>query len=112
VFETLLAATNDDTALEAVYRALRVLSHRQHALGHVAQLRTRPANDADVTAARIIDAIEAHEQRPIDQLDQRHAERYIVDLAELMVGRATRNTAHLRSTGRAVLEGLRQELDV
>jgi MucR family transcriptional regulator, transcriptional regulator of exopolysaccharide biosynthesis len=110
VFETILAATNGDAALEAVYNALRMLSHRQLAALHVRDPRTQPANDVDDTIARIIEAIETREQRSIDQLDDRRADRYIIELAELVIERRTRNTADVRSTSRAVLKGLRQEL--
>jgi hypothetical protein len=111
VFETILASTNSDTALEAVHNVLRVLRHRRHSGRYVRDLRTQPANDVDETTARIIEAIEMREQLPIDQLDDSRAERYIVDLAKVAVERTTRNTAHLRSTARTVLEGLRQDLD-
>jgi hypothetical protein len=110
VFETILASTNSDTALEAVHNVLRVLRHRRHSGRYVRDLRTQPANDVDETTARIIEAIEMREQ-PIDQLDDSRAERYIIDLAKVAVERTTRNTAHLRSTARTVLEGLRQDLD-
>jgi predicted transcriptional regulator len=108
-FETILAASSDDVALEAGYNALRVLRHRHYAGGYLRGLQTRPATAVDETTARLITAIETHERRPVDQLDDRRAERYIVDLARLVVDRATRNTAHLGMDGRTVLERLRQD---
>ena len=111
VFDTILAAVNSDTALEATYNALRVLRHRQHTARYVRGLRTRPSNDADETTARLIEAIERREERPIEQIDDRRAERYIVDLAELMLERTTKDTSHLRAKALAELRALRQDLD-
>ena len=111
MFETILAAANSDTALDAAYNALRVLRHRQHTAQYVRDLRARPSNDVDETTARLIEAIERREQRSIDQMDERRAERYIVDLAELMLERTTKDTAHLKAKALAELRALRQDLD-
>ena len=109
-FETILAAASGDVALEAGYNALRVLHHRRYAGRYLRGLLTGPASAVDETTARLIAAIETREQRSLDQLDDRRAERYTVDLAQLVVERATRDTAHLGIDGRNVLEGLRQDL--
>jgi hypothetical protein len=111
VFDTILTAVNNDTALEAAYNALRVLRHRQHTAQYARTLRARPSNEVDETTARLIEAIEKREQRPIEQMDDRRAERYIVDLAELMLERTTKDTAHLRAKALAELKALREELD-
>jgi hypothetical protein len=44
-------------------------------------------------------------------MDDRRAERYIVDLAELMLERTTKDTAHLKAKALAELRALRQDLD-
>ncbi len=115
MFEPILAETDPDTALEAVHAVLRMLRHPGYAARHVRTLRHQldsgvPQDPVTETTARLIAAIENREDRRIDRLTENRAKRYTVELAELVVARTTRDTAQLRSTGRAVLEGLRRDL--